>query len=303
MQIRTCASTAALAATLVGFVGFAHAGAVNDWNLIVLNNLANSSQDIEGRAFVGGNFTGGSPTVAKNLTPASNWLGVTNLAVVGNVSVQNLNMQSGNLRHGGTFSGNFNANGGGNRAQINTLGAQRTAIAGELTSLSSFLRTLTPNSTATFPSSQPSAVRYTASGSGLAVFNVSAANVFNSSLIQQIELNAGSATSIVINVSGTTVNFTNGNMVGAWTSSFARSKVIWNFWEATSMFFDRNFNGAVLAPNAHLRNTTAIDGSVFVSSMQQDGEVHLPNYTGFVPTPGSLALLGAAGLIATRRRR
>ncbi len=146
-------------------------------------------------------------------------------------------------------------------------------------------------------------MKYTASGAGVAVFNVSAANVFNNSLIQQIELNAGSATSVVINVSGTTVNFTNGNMVGAWTSAFARSKVIWNFWEATSIFFDRNFNGAVLAPNAHLRNTTAIDGSVFVLSIQQDGEVHLPNYTGFVPAPGSLALLGAAGVLAARRRR
>lgn len=301
MMIRTFA-IAALAAAVVAPV--AQADVINDWNLIVLNNLQNNSQDIEGRTFVGGNFTGGSPVVAKNLN-AANYAGITTLAVVGNVSVTNLNQQAGNLRYGGSFSGNFNANGGGNRAQDNTLAAQATDIQTQLQALSTFYTTLTPNSTVTLPSGgQPGAVTYNANPvNGLAVFNVSAATAFNSNLIQSLELNVNSAAAIVINVSGTTVNFTNGNMNGAWTSQFARANVIWNFFEATSITLDRNFNGALLAPNAHLSNSTAIDGSVFVKSFNQSGEVHLPNFTGYIPAPGAAALFATAGLVAARRRR
>jgi choice-of-anchor A domain-containing protein len=288
-----------------GVSSIASAAIVNDWNLIVLGNANNSSQDIEGRAWVGGNFiSSGSPTVAKNLDPASSFLGKTTLAVGGNVSVANLNQQAGNLRYGGTFAGNFNANGGGNRAQDGSIAAQVPSYTNELVGLSNFYKSLSANSTASFPSGQPGAVTYNANPvNGLAVFNVSAANVFNNNLIQQLNLNINSATAIVINVSGTTVNFTSGNMTGNWLSAFARSKVIWNFHQATSIFLDRNFNGAILAPNAHLRNTTAIDGSVFVKTLQQDGEIHLPNFAGFIPTPGTAALLALAGLTAARRRR
>jgi choice-of-anchor A domain-containing protein len=303
MRIRSFVIASLVAAAVVPVAG---AHVINDWNLIVLNNLQNNSQDIEGRTWVGGNFTSsGSPTVAKNLTPASNFAGITTLAVVGNVSVGNINQQSGNLRYGGTFSGNFNANGGGNRAQDGSLAAQAPSFASGLSSISSFYQTLTTNSTVTLPSGgQPGAVTYNASPvNGLAVFSVSAANVFNSNLIQQMNLNVNGATAIVINVSGTTVNFTNGNMTGAWTSSFARANVIWNFFEANTITLDRNFNGALLAPNAHLTNSTAIDGSVFVRSFNQSGEVHLPNFRGFIPAPGAMALLAGAGVLASRRRR
>lgn len=293
------------ASAAVAVSTLAQANVVNNWNLIVLNNLQNNSQDIEGRAWVGGNFTSsGAPTTAKNLTPSGNYSGITTLAVVGNVSVSNLNHQSGNLRYGGTFSGNFNANGGGNRAQDASLAGQAATFANDLNGLSQFYTTLTTNSTASYPSGQPAAVVYNANPSnGLAVFNVSAANVFNNNLIQEMKLNVNGASAIVINVSGTSVNFNNGNMTGAWTSAFARANVIWNFFEATTISLDRNFNGALLAPKAHLTNTTAIDGSVFVKSFNQSGEVHLPNFNGFIPAPGSLALLAAAGVITGRRRR
>jgi choice-of-anchor A domain-containing protein len=287
-----------------GAVAAAHV--VTQWNLIVTGNLQNNSQDIEGRAFIGGHLTGGSPTVGVRLTPATAFLGKTTLAVAGNTAVGTLNLQAGNFRRGGSLTGTVNFNGGGNGAVDPTLPAQAAAIAADLASLSVFLRDLAPTSTAQFPVGQPGPVRYIATPSGpdnVAVFSVSAAQVFNNSLIQQIELNAGSASSIIINVSGTSVHFNTGTMVGAWTSTFARSKVLWNFHEATTLTFDRNFNGAVLAPLAHLTNTTSIDGSVFVGRMTQNGEVHLPLYSGYVPAPGVLVLLGAGGIIAARRRR
>jgi len=90
--------------------------------------------------------------------------------------------------------------------------------------------------------------------------------------------------------------------VGAFTTNFARANVIWNFVDATSITLQRGFSGAILAPNAHLTNVNDIDGSVFVGSFTQNGEVHLPNYTGVIPAPGAVALLGVAGLLGRRRR-
>jgi choice-of-anchor A domain-containing protein len=305
MSIRTLGASAALGLVLCAGVS-ASASVITQYNLVVTGNLVNNSQDVEGSLFVGGNLTGGSPTLAKNLSAAA-FAGQDTVVVAGNISVSNINLHAGNLRRGGTRSGNLNFNGIAQQDVVDlTLPAQATAIRNELAALSNTYRAMTATSTAMFPTSQPAAVKYTVSGlgaGGVAVFNVSAASVFNSGLIQQIELNAGAATSIVINVAGTSVNFNTGNMVGNWTSAFARSKVIWNFYEATSIVLDRNFNGALLAPLADLRNSTAIDGSVFVKSFTQSGEVHLPNYAGVVPSPGTMALMGVAGIVAGRRRR
>ena len=293
------------AALAVGGVAVAaQASVINSWNLIVTGNWVNNSQDVEGNAFCGGNFSGGAPTIAKNLNAAA-WAGRDSLAVVGTTTVSHINLQAGNFARGGALIGNVNHNGGGTTRVDGTLAAQGAAIANELGVLSNSLRNLASDSTAVYPSGQPGAVRYNANAGadGIAVFSVNALNVFNNNLIQQIELNINGASQIGINVAGTSVNFNNGNMVGSWTSAFARTNVIWNFFEATSIALDRNFNGAILAPLAHLTNSTAIDGSVFVRSFNQTGEVHLPFYGGNVPTPGTLALVGLAALATGRRRR
>lgn len=295
---------AAAAALAVGMVAsHAQAGVVNDWNLIVTGNWNNASQDVEGNAFCGGNLTGGAPIIGTRLTPAQ-WVGRDSLVVVGNTTVSNVNIQAGNFGRVGSLSGNVNHNGGGSTRVDPSLAATAVSIAAELASLSNTLRALPADSIAQTPSGQPAPVRYNATPGvdGIAVFHVSANAVFNSSLIQQIELNLNGAAEVVINVSGATVNFNNGNMVGEWTSAFARANVIWNFFEATSINLDRNFNGALLAPLAHLTNSTAIDGSVFVRSFDQRGEVHIPFYNGQVPAPGALALLGVSALAFRRRR-
>lgn len=65
----------------------------------------------------------------------------------------------------------------------------------------------------------------------------------------------------------------------------------------------KQFNGALLAPNASLFTQGVMEGSVFVGSFLQRGEVHLPGYAGIVPAPATLATLLAPALLFTRRRR
>lgn len=278
------------------------ASVLNDWNLVVTGNLTSNSE-VEGRAFIGGNLGGPASNYAIKLQP-SQWLGQDTLVVGGNINATNINIKAGNVRVGGSVNGNVNFNGGGSLFQDPSVASMGSTIAAELQAASAGYLSLAANSVAQIPSGQPGQVRFNATPvNGLAVFNVQGSSVFSNPLTQSIDLSAAGASAIVINVSGTSINFNSGNFVGGWNTAFARANVIWNFYEATSISLDRAFNGAILAPKAHLSNSTNIDGSVFVSSFAQSGEVHLPTYTGFViPTPGA-AVLALAGLVVAARRR
>lgn len=290
----------------------ASAGLINDYNLIVTGNL-DSQSNVEGRTWVGGNLTTTASDYGKNLTPSSNYTGIDVLRVGGNIFGGNVNMQAGTLRRAGTRSGNVNLNGVGSAEVVDgSVATQSASLSSQLLAYSSTYQAMSANSVVQMPTSQPGPAKFIATPStpgGVAVFFISNPSaLFSSSLVQQIELVVNSASAIVVNVAGTTINVNGGNFVGAWTQAFARANTIWNFYEATTLNVDRSINGAILAPNAHLINTTNIEGSVFVKSMKQRGEVHLPGFTGpdGVPVPlPSAAGLSIAGLafMASRRRR
>lgn len=294
------ALTAALA---VAVAGTSHASSVlSDWNLIVFGDLT-STQEVEGRTLIGGNLNTGSSQYGTQLNPGT-FAGVDVLVVGGNINGGNVQIEAGNLRLGGSQTGNLNFNGGGSLINDPNAGNIAVDARAELLGLSSFYTSLTPNSSVNIPNGQPGPLVFNAVGNidGVAVFNVDGSQIFGNGLVQQFELNLNGATSIIINVSGTTIDHDAGNMVGNFNSANA-SSILWNFFEATSITTDRLLYGAVLAPDAHLTNSTVIAGSVAVNSFTQNGEVHLPNYTGYVPTPGTAAIFAAAGLLATRRRR
>lgn len=104
----------AIAAAIVGAplhaLPVAGVDALREWNLIVLGNL-DSSSEVEGRTFVGGDLTGpssnyqiGTPSPSSTVQPG--------LTVVGNVTggTKNLNNGSGAIVGGNVESG-FNLNG------------------------------------------------------------------------------------------------------------------------------------------------------------------------------------------------
>ena len=280
----------------------ASASIVTQYNQVVLGNLQ-TGQDTEGRAFVGLNLSGSAAQFGTKLLPRTAWLGTDVLQVGGSITLNNLHMEAGNLHRTGSRSGTVDFNGGGHEIVDGGPSGLVGSYTSDLMSLSSYLGGLAADSTVQAPSGQPGPLKFIATpgSDGVAVFTVSASTL-SSSLVQQIDL-VGSASSYIINVTGGSLNFNAGNFSASFATASVRANTMWNFVSATSISLDRNWNGAILAPLANLTNTTAIDGSVFVKSMTQNGEVHLPGYTGYVPAPGAAGLAAVGLLVAGRRKR
>ena len=262
---------------------------LGQYDVIVLDDLSTTS-DIEGRTFVGDDFTGtGSANLAIAIAvPSSD---STFVVVDDVVAGSPLNLNAGSLRIGGTSNGRtVNYNGGGALIADPSLNVEPNATILKNASLT--IAGYASNNTATIPSGQPGPLKFKVTSTdacGVAVFDVPA-SVFSNGNVQQIELDPGSASTIVINVSGSSVSWTSGNMVSQFTSAFWRARVLWNFHQATSIAFNsRNMMGAVLAPLADVTASGNIDGSIAADSLVTSSEVHLPNFVGnpecVSPTP------------------
>lgn len=291
-----------------------------NYNAIIFNDLKTTS-DIEGRTFVGHNFTGTNSANfgihLKNTTSATD-----RTLVIGNdlASGNPLNLQRGSLYIGGSSNGRIvNYNGGGSKIADAAIMDDLAEIQDYAIGQSLAMQSLVADSTVSLPGSQPGPTKFfaTAGADGLAVFNVNAADIFSNPKGQQFELIPDAfTTQVVINVGGTTVNWTQGNMVGAFTQDYWQGHLLWNFYEAETINFNSfNMHGAVLAPNASITTSANIDGLVVADNLTTSAEVHLPNsnsvgqfaYEGYmapVPEPGSAVfLIAAAGMILITRNR
>lgn len=120
-----------------------------------------------------------------------------------------------------------------------------------------------------------------------------------------IPADAGSATTCVIKVSGTS-GTVSANVLGGSASALT---VIWNFYEATAISVKSAIIGSVLAPLADMSGFQgSTEGSVIAKSIDlSNGELHNRGFTGALPTatpappavplPVALPLL-AGGLMA-----
>ncbi len=275
------------------------AAAMNHFNLITLDDLATTSE-VEGRTFVGGNFTSSNSAnfaikLLNDVDKSDN-----TFVVVGNLAAGNaIALNAGTLRLGGARNNRpINFNGGGSLIADKTL--SDASMTEYVKGASLNLAQIASNNTATIPAGQPGALRFTVSNvnsDGLAVFNVTAASIFSNASAQQLELTPGSAKTILINVSGSSVDWNSGNKVGNFTSAEWRARVIWNFHEATSIKLNgRNFMGALLAPLAAVTTNGNIDGATAVRALTTNAEIHLPVFAGSFGN----ACAGAATSTATR---
>lgn len=278
--------------------------ALREWNLVVLGNLESSSE-VEGRTFVGGNLTGNSSNYGIRSTTSPN--GQPGLTVVGDVtgSHKNINNGSGAVV-GGNVSSGLNLNGpnqtvkvGGTISNTNVnqntvlsnlgttdpafvvgLQQSKTNLTSSLSSLSFEMGTLTKNSELTIQgnrgtfNAQPGA-------NGVAVFNITSADLDR---IGEIQFNLNGADTAIVNVSGRSINL-NDNFLGG-TNNLGEH-LIWNFHEAETLTLSTAWGGSVLAPLADAETRNYIQGSAVFANLKQNGEMHVGTFKGgYVSPPG-----------------
>lgn len=309
------------AASLVFAVGLpAMAGSVmNDFNLIVTENLQGVAE-VEGRTFVGGDLAiTNAAQFGFDLTPSQVSANGDTLVVAGNVTAVNagtVKVSKGNMKLNGSVNSSnvVEFQGGGS---FQAFDYDVNAVRSELSSFSSFLQAKSAGTaTIAFPNSNKAVLTAgTLDGDGFSVLNISANTLFGSGLNYAIELDPGTTGTLVINVSGTNINWANGANMTLPTTDDARSRIIWNFYEATSIFVQgKSFIGSLLAPLALLSSSGGdFNGTVAVRSLNISAEVHNPSYAGpgestiVVPLPAAawlgIALFGSVGFKLLRTRR
>ena len=173
------------------------------------------------------------------------------------------------------------------------IGTKATTLQSALEDLSLFLKNLPDTSSISLPgwNDQPQAVNIqinSVDAAGVAILTIDGNNLFDNQKVQQIEIkNNVGADLVVINIKGTSINWNNGNMVGSFlTQVSGRSKIIWNFYEATYIDFrSKNMMGTVVAPYAHVKTQANIDGATAVKSFESMSEVHFPLLSVSCPYP------------------
>jgi len=314
------------------FTSFVNASSfvLNDYNLIAIGDVKSSSLHVHGNAYIGGNLSAGNAEIGSKISNS------VALKLAGNLD-KNLKILGGNntAEVSGTVSTIENA---ASITQNTSLSAKTVSIAAEIARASNGYKNLDATGTVLVKGRNQGSNDSITIGNqnidanGFAVYELGTktAKGKNSYLVDnqnknlEVIYNLSNSSidhlsAIIINVPGIKINFASkNNKISAnsfLSSTEGRSKVVWNFYEATTIKLSSNFYGNILAPLAVLTSNTDIDGSVAVYglSKQHSGQIHLPNAdliasTGSapqpvtVPEPSSLILLAGALVFILRKK-
>jgi choice-of-anchor A domain-containing protein len=270
----------------------AHAGLnstviLSTYNLVTKGDVTTQS-DIEGSAAIGGNLNGATVFGNNSRLPAHASLDVYN-------TVQgNLNVNNGGAVHYGAKTGTINLN-AGSTASAGNFFQPLDVLTATLDQLVANIHAMTTNGTIKVIGGQ---TVFAGSGTAAGVFAITGAQLQADMVNSSGPLFSGAGT-IYVNVSGNFTEPTSAN----WNT--LASNVIFNFFDATQVTVG-NWEAAMLAPNAAVHIASgSIDGFVYANSFTGGGELHNSPFTGSIPEPTSLALLGAglAGIGSIIRRR
>lgn len=300
---RGVAAVALMAPVLVAALP-AHAAVITadeilgQFNAVVTDNFSTNS-DVEGRLVAGNINNSGSSTFYEGPNPLSSpsaFRGVNALTIQ---SCPGCNVNNGGgVNFITSNSGTFNLNGGGSVAQNNPSFVM-SDFTTPLNGLQTELGALAQNSTVSSPNSN-SLVFDVTPVDGVAVFDISgtalaggAGDNYNLTFS-----NETSASTIVINVTGSFAQGGGENFNG---DTYLNEHVIWNFEDASNVSV-KGWHGAVLAGDATVTNTSAMEGFLYAENFTGGGELHdFPfqgNVPGAVPEPSTWAIMamGFAGL-------
>lgn len=305
---------------LLGLTGAVSASPLSDYNLIILGDVDTNSIKVYDRAFIGGDLKGSNWSEFGSRMDKSSR--DNSVEVAGKITVGGVHVQAGYLAAGTAYDNQrVNCNGNGlnqNKAcntTDNTLAGKTQALAKELYADSKFFSSLPANGDLFTKDHNNKRFSYTGSDE-VAVFNLDGSQLFAQN--SNWSLNAGSASTVIINVGGKSisnnggVNFNKGFQALANPNNIGASNILWNFYEATSINFGSSrINGSVLAPYADVTMWNDFDGALAAKSYSGSGQVHnhLFNWTAApvseVPEPSAMLLmlmgLGLLGLARLRR--
>ncbi len=247
-------------------------GVASDYNVFTTGNINQQYTDIEGKLAAGGdvNFVG---SIGNQLATSSG-----NVVVAGN----NLTLSNGQVFNGDAVYGssaNVASNEGFSNGKLSKGNPiDFNATGDELRSLSKNLASLTPNGKTTVQSW--GGIDLTGSDSQFNVFNLDGSAV---SKANNFAITSNSGSTVVVNVSGTSVSLQN---FGFNISGTNRQNVLYNFYEATNLTASGiGIEGSILAPLANFTfNNAQVNGNVVVASLTGNGESHNYLFQGHLPT-------------------
>jgi choice-of-anchor A domain-containing protein len=244
----------------------AFAGSFLDYNVVATGTLTINSQDIQGRTFVNNLAVSNQPDFAQSSAAGTG----DTLTVAGSISGSGLTLERGVFRHAGNLPQPFTLNLNGGSSQVQDSSVSIASLASQLSSAASYFNSLA----ATGVSASGGNLAINASGSGVAVFAVSAADLQNQN--ENVQINVNSASAVIIKVIGSSLAFGTSEHQSISGSS---QNVMWYFPTASSVLLnDSTWNGSILALQAGLSSPTqAINGGVYVQTFNQGSEVHLPS--------------------------
>lgn len=279
------------------------------WNVVTSGNLE-AVNDIGGNTFVGDNLSAPNSFTAAsvgNSIPASE----DSLVVGGNIDNGGpINVNGGSVVAGGSIvdSRTINMNSHGTITEGNP-SAVPTSPVSQFVLASQYWSTLVSNSRESVTPNRQLDFNCSASAS-LAVFNVNANEMFGSGY-QGFALKPSAGTSeVIINISGANVNWASGNFFSQFNTGFWDGRVLFNFFNATTVNLSGQIGGYVVAPFANLTEGNDIDGGVMAKNLTIDGGVNLPSNSSsaawfgdlpnspvpevatFIPGMSALAMLG-----------